>query len=286
VVIAIIGILMSLTAAAVIVFINVQREGNTKTALSKYKTALDSQWKTEIGTANKDPLDPYAMQLAGNDAMRARVITIKMRLTQAFPMSFEEVKGVMLPGLGATSSYPSGYPLPGLSVYQAYLGSLGITGSGTANDTLPYESSACLLMALQRAGNGQGVTVEALGGAATKLYTLPSGKSFPYLVDGWGNPVAFCRWPTASPALVPTVGNNVYKDPTDPQRLLNNPTWRKDWQATFESAFHPLPDPNQPRTLVPLIASPGRDAKLGLDPKTFAPVDATENDNLYTPEQQ
>jgi len=286
VVIAIIGILMSLTAGAVVVFINVQRENNTKSALSKFKTALDSQWRTEIGKANKEPLDPYALQLAGNDAMRARVITIKMRLTQAFPMSFDEVKGVTLPGLGASSDYPNGLQLPRQPGYQAYLGGLGIQGSGTANDTLPYESSACLLMALQRPASGQGVTTEALGGGATKLYTLPNGQSFPYLVDGWGNPVAFCRWPTGSPALVPTVGNNVYKDPTDPQGLLNNPGWRKDWQTAFESAFHPLPDPKQPRTLVPLIASPGRDAKLGLDPNTFAPADGTAADNVYSPEQQ
>src|SRR5690348_5809400 len=89
VVMAIIAVLIGLSAAAVIRFISVQEEANTKSMLAKLQTILENQWKTVGAKADKEGIsDPSGVvsTLAGGDAARMRVIWVKLRLRQAFPM--------------------------------------------------------------------------------------------------------------------------------------------------------------------------------------------------------
>jgi hypothetical protein len=211
---------------------------------------------------------------AGSDpdaAHRGRVIFIKAKMKQAFPQTFDEALN------------PA--PLTPLRAYQAYLGNLGITGSSSA--TQLYESSACLLMALQF-GEG-GVKSQDLGvGSAVSRVSL-NGKEIEILVDGWKSPLVFCRWPTGSGELnpggaQPGKGN----DPYDPEGYLTYAGWLNGpGRAAFQQYFHGLPNrdaSNQPFSynLTPLIISAGPDKQLGLDFITAGALNASANDNIYS----
>jgi len=263
VVIAIIAVLIGLSAAAVIRFIGVQEESNTRSTLARLQTILETQWKTVGDKANKEGIsDPngFVSTLAGGDSGRMRVIWVKLRLRQAFPMSFNEALN------------PA--PLPPLAGYVAYLKSLGITGS--SQQTAPYESGACLLMALQRGEGGGGVNPDDL--KFTSEQPAPKG-TFKVLMDSWGSPLTFCRWPTGHSELV--VGN-ISADPGDPRGTLANAQWQAAQGANFQSILHALPGPGNSFRLAPTIVSPGPDTVLAMDPFTLKALTPQANDNLYS----
>jgi len=215
--------------------------------------------------------------VAGNGANasnRVRVIYIKLKQRQAFPMTFDEALNP--------------WPLPPLQPYLAYLNGLGITGSSP--QTRDVEPAVCLLMALERSPGGGGVAGEDLGPFAADI-PLPNGKKARGLVDVWRQPLSFCRWPTDHADMNPTgprpgSGN----DPADPQGLLNSAPWVGTAAYTpsaqaFQNLLHKVPLRNGPASsyrLAPVIASAGPDRTLGLDLRTFAPQEAQANDNLYS----
>ena len=84
-------------------------------------------------------------------------------------------------------------------------------------------------MALGRGEDGGGVKPEDLGvNSFIHNFPTPNGGTIPGLVDGWGKPLAFCRWPVFSPPLnpggLPQAGDN--NDPVDPSGLLVSTTWQ------------------------------------------------------------
>jgi prepilin-type N-terminal cleavage/methylation domain-containing protein len=293
IVIAIIALLMALTAGAVFRTIGLQNSSNTRATLTSVQTHLNKQWSAAASRFQKETLPPHdpalatayntvVLPMAGGDSQRARVIWVKMRLKQEFPNTFAEALNP--------------YPLPPLDSYVNYLGQLGYTTANT-NPTAPqpFEASACLLMALTRGEGGNTTKVEDLGVSGGALKTFPAaaaGQNVQALVDGWGNPLGFCRWPTGSDQLNPSgpqPGNK--NDPGDPTGLLTKVAWLNDPNGgvLFQQYVHALaqPDPNttppEPRTyrLAPLVASAGPDQQLGLDPITFASQGGASNDNIY-----
>ena len=81
------------------------------------------------------------LPIAGNDRLRAKVIWTKLRLKQAFPNNFNEALN------------PA--PLKPLPYYVNALGALGFTAANTgAANPQNFESSACLLLALQHSEDG------------------------------------------------------------------------------------------------------------------------------------
>jgi prepilin-type N-terminal cleavage/methylation domain-containing protein len=280
VVVSILTVLAALSAAAALKFLGVQQGANTKTALVKLQSALDAQWAAVTQRAKDEPIPDGVrakadfLAMAGNDlhaTARARVLYVKLKQRQAFPMTFDEALN------------PS--PLPPLQPYAAFLRGLGVTRSSPV--TRPYESAVCLLLALERAPGGGGVKVEDLGvGTVTATLTLANGKQVNYLADGWKSPLVFCRWPTGSKELNPNGPAAGRNDPGDPEGLLNVPGWlATPALATFRLYCHDLP----PRTggptsfkLVPLIASAGPDKKLDLNPSTLEELGPGAKDNLYS----
>lgn len=292
IVIAIIAALMALSASATIKFLGSQQEANTRTTLDKVQSQLNKAWskvkdqayKETIPSATSSWIQANLASNTGNPTdpnvtARIRVIYVKLKLRQAFPMTFAEALDTTVPGI---------QPLP---AYQTYLTSSSIAPSVVAGAI--YESSACLLMALQRGVSGAGVNPEDLTrGGATGM-----AGSLPYLNDAWGRPIFFTRVPVGSAALntspyqvgPPPVsgGQPGANDPLDPNGYLQAGGWataggQTTPQATLFVALtkQQLASANSSYKLAPLVASGGQNnwvkaggiSALGFDPTTFAPT--------------
>jgi len=267
VVVAIIAALAALTAGAVMKFIEVQQNNNTQSTLDRTQGALGNAWSKVKNQAYHETMPPAIQawiqaNLAGSDANavgRTRVIYVKLRLRQAFPMSFNEALN------------PA--PLPPLSGYVTTLTSLGITSSTVAS--APYESSACLLMALQRGVGGAGINPEDLTrGGATGNYN-----GLPYLTDAWNRPIFFARFPTGCPVLNPNGALPGANDPGDPQGYLQTPLWGQTYGPAFSLlTLQDLAPTNSSFKLAPMVASGGAFnwMKTGttppFDPISFTPT--------------
>ncbi len=179
-VISIIAMLVGIGTAVYFATMGNTQVGVTKTMLQKLQVATDNQWAAVTAQARKETLPPSSSAFpvwspTGNSDLD-RGTWIMLRQQQAYPRSFAEV----------FAAPPDG-PTPG---YLKYLGNYGVTGS-INNPAL--ESSACLLMALQRGVDGAGYNPDNLGKASVKTFPIAAGQAptLPALVDGWGNPIWF-----------------------------------------------------------------------------------------------
>jgi prepilin-type N-terminal cleavage/methylation domain-containing protein len=257
IVIAIIAVLMSLLGAAVFKTIQARKARNTQISLNKLYAQLQRQMKAVIDDARAEYIPPNVVALAGNEPNRARILWIKLRLKQQFPMSYAEAVN---PGGGYIAAEP------------AYMKILN--GKSAANNPAT-ESAACLLMALT-ARNRRGVQQDAdfLSGLE-KADT--DGDGIPEIVDGYHNPVFFYRWPTPTatggpgdPYVLLTSGPSTgwnpnpaatFQDPQDPNGTLQAPT---GWTPSNVTGLGYFPIVNM--YMVPVIVSAGPDGILGLDP--------------------
>src|SRR3954447_22448615 len=136
-VIAIIAILIALTVRGTFQVIQGQQVSNTETMMRTVNQTLEKQWAQVIADAKKETGIPDSVRaLAGGDEERTRVIWVKFRLMEAFPMSYSEINSNPL--------YTNNYIPAGMRKFQAgYLKKLN--GKTAANDP-STESIACLLM--------------------------------------------------------------------------------------------------------------------------------------------
>jgi type II secretory pathway pseudopilin PulG len=382
VVIAIIAILVSMLAPAIWRLVATSQDKATRNTLLKLQNVLHKEWQAVSEQVNNEPigtdltenLPPYRpiplsqaasgfAKLLPSDAKTLRVVWVKLRLKQAFPQSLDEVfqfPYAIPPGV--ISQFPRGLRVPPLPAYVQALSNAGITAANyktlplttqdgvswqtsAANPEASAESAILLLMALQRNVSGQGVSAEVLSGRNIAAFATTGGLTAPGLVDAWGSPLQFCRWPTdypdlasPTPAPTPLVAKpllllNGINDPGDKEGLLagkaffqnpvlvlsptqkytlwqlfegllpppiGNPSPANDPPAPIHTAYynpifiHRLPTWNgaiRSYKLQPMIASRGPDKLLGLDPLTFALINAPDmattnrnpaNDNLTT----
>jgi prepilin-type N-terminal cleavage/methylation domain-containing protein len=297
VVIVIITILTTLAAAALMRFMESQEASNTRATLDKLQALLNSRWSTVTRMARDESVPPAVQSFwqgqnllgtnyVGNDPnapQRLKVMYMKLRQQQEFPMTFTEASN---PG-----------PLLPLSKFTSFFQAIG--SNGAPQSPQPGESAILLLLALQSNQSGGGVSQDTLGGSTVgnvqiKIKTA-NGQTTTVgvkaLVDGWGQPLAFCRYPSGNLILNPngaTTGPS--RDPTDPNGYLMNPSWLvgSNGAAFLLGINQQSTLTNGPLTsfrLAPLIASSGPDRLFGLNLTTFAPTDATANDNLYSKPQ-
>jgi prepilin-type N-terminal cleavage/methylation domain-containing protein len=299
VVVTIIAILLSLTTAAVLKLIPAQQSFNTKTALTRFDSDLQRAYRAAADKFRHEPIPNQGSALynayqivystAGNDHARAQVIWTKLRLKQTFPNNFSEA-------LNPT-------PLPALSYYQTKLNALGYTTANTISppyQTQPWESSVCLLWALQRGEDGPALKESDFGTGSLKDFpvTVNPGQTVKGLVDDWGTPLAFCRWPVNSTVVNPGGAQSGDKnDSDDPTGLLEATNWEMSGASLSANAvqfvnwchplaLHPANTKAQTFRIYPLIVSAGPDKVLCLDPTNFfATLPATNKgsaaDNLY-----
>ncbi len=242
VVLAIIGLLAGITALASIQVIGYQRNSNTENTIKILSGALQSQWKAVIDQASKEsPPSAVQSELAGGDAALARVIWIKLRLTQEFPMAFSEVLG----GDQMVFTFQQRYGVKPKPAYVSALQQMGVLSYIQIKQIPPVnqadESAVCLYMALQANRAGGALKTDSLPpGVVQDLpwydqaispqfdpSKLPHIRQF---VDSWGYPLSFYRWPTgnadldaSNPASSGT--STLFRDPLDPKGLLTNVGW-------------------------------------------------------------
>src|SRR5262245_767507 len=182
VVLSIIAVLISLTAAAVLKFMWVGPGKATDSTIRAVKSRLENQWNAVADQANKEnipagTLTMIVQNLAGADAetnFRARVIYVKLRLRQSFPVNFAEV---------ITPS--TAYTLPPLNEYMTYLGRLGYTTANAASwPSAPVQNAVCLKMALELGAGVGGANKDELNNLSGNLATSPNGANVRGLVDG------------------------------------------------------------------------------------------------------
>jgi prepilin-type N-terminal cleavage/methylation domain-containing protein len=223
VVIAIIAILAALTTGAAMRFYSVQQQKNSEVTIIKLYEQLKNEWDTVVRQANTEPISPQAYALAnygssggsltnvtpGVNEAQARVIHIKLRLKQEFPMDMTEI----------LSPYPT--DLPPLPTYKTAVAKMISAGFTPSNPPTPLENAICLYMALNRSRGGTPYNFDNLGSNA--LATDTSGTQR-WIVDGWRTPIVFYRWPTQNfeldrlnpaDAIIPHPTEYTFRDPED-----------------------------------------------------------------------
>jgi prepilin-type N-terminal cleavage/methylation domain-containing protein len=257
VVLAIIAILLALTAGAVFRVSASQAIKRSETTVKKIQMGLSGQWQAVVDNVKDELRAPpgdyrataygYATGLAAGDPARLRAIYIKLRLIQEFPTNFAE-------------AVASGKP--------TYLTALnGATAPGQ-----PYESAICLYLAINQGRRGQTFNNEDLGAGSVKSIQCGNA-SLNYFVDAWGSPITFDRWIAndADPLVadmsqspyVPT-NNNPYTgspnfDKEDPESALY--IAKSNWSQTnmnnvAAAVGHPITQ-NAPRNRGFVIRSAG-----------------------------
>jgi prepilin-type N-terminal cleavage/methylation domain-containing protein len=277
VVISIIGVLVSLSAAGYFVWLGNQSQDTTETTMRQVFQVLNRQFKAVIDKADQETIPASVLSMAGGDVRRGRVIWKKLRLKQEFPISYAEARN---PWQAANPTYnlTPATDLPGNPVYiRALQGA--VPGPG--------ESSACLLLALSRNRGGVRLSADDLPNTAV---TDTNGDGVKEIVDAWAKPMAFFRWPTGNAELT-NLNTAKFADPLDPEGLLLSPTWYNlpsgkpnPQRLQFESLCHPISaDGKSAYYVIPALASGGRDMTLGLDLTTMAITNtAAAADNIYS----
>lgn len=325
VVIGVIAILAGLLGAAIMKMIPTQQRKNTDQTLIKINSLLRKQWAAVVDSARSQEearyyaqgTPAYALSLnnAGiGDLERAKVLWIKLRLKQQFPMSFGEA---LRPD---SVSYRYGFAdaIAAEPAYVSILSRAGITLANYNTSQRPQatEMSACLLMALSLNRRGVQVDPDLLHALEIRDTDAPPDR-MNEIVDGWGIPLGFVRFPVGDPnmqSLNPSRNDTSVRfyDPQDPTGRLQDPTWANAANPGFRIVngsggitliplLHRLVDSNNAglnRYHVPTVVSAGQRKSLGLtilsDPSTQTDPFTTRlyvdgsaasseaNDNIYS----
>ncbi len=258
VVIAIIAVLVGLSGAAYFRWIDSARADSTEKTMSTVLKSLQAQMKAVADRAGKETIPASVLGQANNDPRLAKVIWVKLRLKQEFPTTYAEARQPWATGMTAAD-------LPAKQVYVRAL-------SGKT-PTAATESATLLLLALQQ-NRGAGVlNPDDLGPGAADT----DNDGLKEVVDGWGTPLVFRRWPAGDTALdaanpfPTTVKAGRFADPYDPDGLLLMPAWYgtappapTTMRTWFETNFHTIsPDGKRAYYFVPTLVSGGRDNKVG-----------------------
>ncbi len=192
VVVAIILILMALTAGATLRFSDVQRKRVTEQLLQKIDSSLRQHWTAAIAQARDEAVPAEFIALGGGDIDKAKYLYTRARVKQEFPTTFAEALN------------PDA-PLKPLPSYASMLG-----GAPQPGDSYT-ESSICLLMALQR-DRGGNLNIDQV--LTNREIAIDKTSGLKYLVDDWKKPLAFYREPTGHPeAVKKSVDPFVLQDP-------------------------------------------------------------------------
>src|SRR5262249_53078660 len=179
---------------------NGQRQRNTEATMSSVMRTLAQHWSQVISDAKKETPSDVVKQLAGYgtpyyDSDRAQTLWVKVRLMEAFPVSFAEIGDPSDPD--SPLVYKTGLIPKGrrqyLPFYQREL--LNKTAISSDYNGPSTESSACLLMALTKSRKGSTLAPDVLGSSTIRD---SDGDGVPEIVDGWGTALAFFRFPAAN----------------------------------------------------------------------------------------
>jgi prepilin-type N-terminal cleavage/methylation domain-containing protein len=282
VVVLILAVLAGLTGAGIMNWIDSSRRGATETTIASVHKTLMQQMQAVRKKAETEPVPASVLSLAEGDHARARVIWTKLRLRQEFPVTYQEA---LQPHVGTPTLQIPAADLPPIRGYVRAL-------SGKTPNART-ESSVCLLLALQQDRGGTALSADSLGNAVTDT----DGDGLKEIVDAWGTPLAFFRHPISDAELqglnpAPAGSKEAkFADPLDRQGTLLVAAWHggktpNPNRVKVEALTH-LISPNDGASAyytIPVIASAGRDTRMGLAARTMQTIspgtDAT--DNIYS----
>lgn len=297
VVVAIIAVLLALSAGTYFRLRTSQLEQATVSTLTKLASQHSQQWKAVLDQAKQDvqnqKVPTNVVTMSGDDSIRTRVVWSKFHQKMAFPQNAWEVV-VWAPaaqntfGISQNATYRTAFAgiLPNdPNLIDPNRSSPPLTAAEI--EQLHLESAALLYLSLTQPRRGQGADfnpVDHVGAHAIGEVVL-FNRPFKVFQDSWLRPIAFVRWPFGAfgsdlngPGNATMVGGNVV-DPTDPERRLLR-GWNQQAQAAFiQQLQHPLPQ--QPVNLSPVIFSGGRDKDYGVN-LFFTRLSAAEDDNVYS----
>jgi prepilin-type N-terminal cleavage/methylation domain-containing protein len=318
VVVALIGILAALVAAAVTRAIPAQQQRNTEMTLRKIDAMLKSHWRAVVEDA-KEEFDRKSnpalvnwlnnnLSFLGNDMARAKVIWVKMRCVQQFPMNYGELffpTGVPLTLCANGPVADANHPIVADSAYWRLLtqrtgiNPFPLNGQPPKPSVIPpaspAQAGACLLLALTAKAHKNVKHDEDYFSSGEKADTDGDGQL--ELVDAWGKPLLFYRWPAGNPdvqALRPTTGiAQQFPDPLDPTGKLFASFWNNNTNAATVIAVeqlikHPIHQGSgqawtpYPYYLIPTAVSAGMDGQLSLDQYMTPGTTGYDTDNIYS----
>jgi prepilin-type N-terminal cleavage/methylation domain-containing protein len=260
VVITIIAVLVSLSTGAIMKVRLVQQTNNTNTLVTKVDQAFQKKWLAVIETARTETPCALAQTWSNGDQARAKIIHIKLRLIQEFPVNFQEAT--------TTIGGPGGLA-PNQTYVRAFQG-------GTNGRSWQDQSSACLYLALKR--QTRGIDFDPDTSLSSQEIADPVGDGVKEIVDGWRNPIIFVRFPGFQNPILPAEDTSALLnlaefgggagarpfppsfDPVDQEGSLANSPWVTGFSAGFQQNVHPLVA-GKSFTLFPVISSSGVDGK-------------------------
>ena len=298
VVIAIIAVLVTLAIGATMRYITAQKETNTRTIISSLDKALQKQWAKVIADAKAEAtanISSAVLTLAGGDISRARVIWIKMRLMEAFPMTYAECN------VATNPLYTNNYIPVGIRKYIASYQKKLAGGTPVLVNGIDTQSAACLLMALSV---NKVLDPDSIASNLGQEVLANGTYQNQFIIDGWGSPVLFFRFPTPDLSTWSSLGgqdpqsNNPAKstaaaslaDPVDPTGRLMDANWNNAANyaagglvAQFEQICHAVHNSSGPFAwyITPVIASAGSDRVAGLTANFSVSSPTNAGDNIY-----
>jgi len=233
-----------------------------------------------VASAKKEKtIPPAVIAMADQDVERAHIIWIKIRLMEAFPVNFSEIKN-------AYTAPPLSY-IPGNRRFYMGKYSSDLPPGYVAATPGKTESAACLLMALKTNRDGVVHNEDLL----KPFIRDTNNDKIPEFVDGWGEPLSFYRFATGNADMQAKVPNNFvppYLDPLDPQGKLIR-TFTPGNSTLFEKLIHPLRSSTNAWWAVPAIVSSGPNLVSGLVANTAPPyqnmavaIPKDADDNVYS----
>lgn len=246
VVIGIIVLLATLSAATVMRVQKSQRESNTNNALRAVAIGLDQQWKQAVAKIGAEEPHEIILQMTskgpaagcGQDKARAKALHMHLRLRQEFPQTFAEARFVFPAMQWQSPCNGQVYNLASLNAMYGpkpvYIAAIGTNGNGTE----PQEAGALLPIVL--AQNRGGAAFNALEAGPTNSINF-GGREYRVLIDSWGHEICLRRRAVdaemsfnnnmianelnTEPFVSKQAMTSGFKDPADPEGKLTPNVW-------------------------------------------------------------
>lgn len=212
VVLAIIGVLIALTAAALQKTVETQNARTSETQVFKLQQALDAEYNRVVAKCAKDSADkqiPPQIVVAcdGNEA-RAKAVWTAFQLRLNFPDSFAEATFTPLTILDSSGAQV--YTVPRPPAFDAFVGLQPALGQDSTFE--PEEESGALLYVIlakrsQQGGGAMATGAEDVTQASRRKVTFVNAgnqKEFETFSDAFKRSVGFRRWEQTMTTLNPT----------------------------------------------------------------------------------
>jgi prepilin-type N-terminal cleavage/methylation domain-containing protein len=312
IVLGIIAALVGLIAAATAQVILGYQKSVSESTVQRTAEQVRSSYRSINDKLRTEQIPQRVTDMAGGDARRAAVIWRKLRFKQEFPQSYAEALWPWAVGsnpLPQSTGGPAQYLLPSdLPPKKPYVDALIAAGLYSPNfvptPQFPFppgfgsdsegEMGACLLMAISVNRRGTNFDPEAALGPSAMKDT--NGDGLKKVVDNWGRPLGFYRWPWANPDIAASFPGQVTdRDPEDPELLLYDTKWNNaaNYNAqlgvyAFEQLCHPICTKDSLGNyvapvsyfMVPAVVSAGPNMRFGLALGNMSPLGPDANDNI------